>query len=257
MLELTNRLQNGSLKVPYSGKLRIIGGSQDYSVRASGQLPAGLNMDSSDLTVSGTPAESGSSYYAIVQSADSANDKLTVTSYFSIAGAGSGAVQFNTGNNLGYLTLGTSYSNQLSACCAPGYLWSPSSGALPPGLSLTSSGQLTGTLTKAGKYLFSIRVTDSSHDANYAIRRFSMEVTPLSPIAGDPLPYGNMHVPYGTQLSASGGKGSLTWTLQPNYYLPPGLRLASNGTISGTPTESGQYSFEVGVADQAGNSALY
>jgi hypothetical protein len=257
VLELTNELPNGKLNVRYSSKLRIIGGSQGYSVRASGQLPAALSMDSSDLTLSGTPAESGSSFYAIVQSADSANDKLTVTSYFSIAGAGSGTVQLNTYDALGFWTVGASYFNQLSACCASGYSWSPSGGALPPGLSLTSSGQLTGTLGKAGKYLFSIRVADSSNDANYAVRRFSMEITPLNPTAGSPLPYGDVRVPYSTQLSASGGKGSLTWTLQPNYYLPPGLRLASNGTISGTPTESGQYSFEVGIADQAGNSALY
>jgi hypothetical protein len=257
VLELTNGPTNGTLNVPYSSKLRIIGGSDDYSVRAGGQLPAGLSIDSSDLTVSGKPAESGSSFYALVRAADSANDTLTVTSYFSIAGAGPGTVQFNTYYALGYWTLGASYVNELSVCCAPAYSWAVSGGALPPGLSLTSSGQLTGTLTKAGKYQFSIRAADSSNAANYAVRRFSMDVTPLNPTVEYPLPYGDVRVPYSTQLSASGGTGSLTWTLQPNNYLPPGLRLESNGTISGIPTDAGQYSFEVGIADHAGNSALF
>jgi hypothetical protein len=55
------------------------------------------------------------------------------------------------------------YSYQMSACCGtPGYTWSIWSGSLPPGLSLSSTGLISGTPTTVGYWLVYIRVTDST-----------------------------------------------------------------------------------------------
>jgi hypothetical protein len=54
------------------------------------------------------------------------------------------------------------YSATLAAVGGtPPYTWSVVSGSLPPGLSLSTSGAITGTPTAAGNYTFSVKVIDS------------------------------------------------------------------------------------------------
>jgi len=66
------------------------------------------------------------------------------------------------------------------------------------------------------------------------------------------LPTGTVGVGYTATLEASGNSGApLTWSLAPGSSLPPGLGLASNGRISGTPSAAGSYPFTVSVNDPA------
>jgi hypothetical protein len=54
----------------------------------------------------------------------------------------------------------------------PGYLWTLRAGALPPGLQLTSRGDLAGTPSTAGTYSFTAGVSDSrgtTADRTYSI----------------------------------------------------------------------------------------
>lgn len=55
---------------------------------------------------------------------------------------------------------------------------------------------------------------------------------------------------YSNTLNAT-GTGPLTWT-QTGGALPAGLNLASDGTVSGTPTSAGPFSFQVEVAGPGG-----
>lgn len=56
---------------------------------------------------------------------------------------------------------------------------------------------------------------------------------------------------YSASLSASGGKQPYTWSIA-SGKLPTGLSLAaSNGSISGTPTQSGNFSFTAKVVDSS------
>ncbi len=69
-----------------------------------------------------------------------------------------------TDESLGGFFVGVPASVQVHACCGTGpYTWSIGSGALPPGLSMNSSGLITGTPTTAGYGFFvCIKVTDSA-----------------------------------------------------------------------------------------------
>ena len=53
---------------------------------------------------------------------------------------------------------------------------------------------------------------------------------------------------YSATLGATGGSGTYTWSLS-SGSLPGGLTLGSTGSISGTPTTAGSFSFTVGVTD--------
>ncbi|MDP2313622.1 MAG: sulfatase-like hydrolase/transferase [Pseudomonadota bacterium] len=63
--------------------------------------------------------------------------------------------------------------------------------------------------------------------------------------AGDP---GTVGLPYTATLEAWGGTPPLTWSVDTGV-LPPGLALASDGTLAGTPTTAGGYSVLVRVTD--------
>lgn len=56
-------------------------------------------------------------------------------------------------------------------------------------------------------------------------------------------------------LLASGGNGPYTYMLD-NGALPPGLTLAANGTINGTPTTPGSFAFDYQATDTGGAKTL-
>lgn len=79
-----------------------------------------------------------------------------------VAVAGSGPT-ITTSSPLTGGTVGVSYSNTLAATGgSTPYTWSCSGCTLPPGLSLSSAGAITGTPTTAGVYTFTPTVTDNA-----------------------------------------------------------------------------------------------
>ncbi|HVB99628.1 MAG TPA: Ig domain-containing protein, partial [Candidatus Dormibacteraeota bacterium] len=70
-----------------------------------------------------------------------------------------------------------------------------------------------------------------------------------------PLPSGQAGSAYSTTFSATGGITPYSWQIL-SGALPAGLSLgSSSGTLSGTPTAAGNYSFVVGAQDSGGQSA--
>jgi hypothetical protein len=149
------------------------------------------------------------------------------------------------------------------------YRWEIVNGALPPGLSMSSSGLVSGTPTAAGQTIPWVWVHDLTASEggpswcggdNHSERQFVFTVvggggapTPAPPpqpalqITTSGLASATAGTAYAATLSASGG-GSITWTLSAGS-LPAGVTLGSNGVLSGTPAGAGQYTFTVRVAD--------
>jgi uncharacterized repeat protein (TIGR03803 family) len=144
----------------------------------------------------------------------------------------------------------SSYSSVFTASAGTSpYTWSLASGQLPSGLSLAGSGAISGTPRKAGTYPFSVKVADSSSLQQSASGSFSIFIAgPLSITTASPLASATVGTFYPTTFSASGGTPPFAWSLT-SGQLPPGLTLAKTGTLSGTPTSSGTYSFSVQVVD--------
>jgi len=68
-----------------------------------------------------------------------------------------------TDEGLGGWTVNTPGSFQMHACCGTSpYTWSVSSGSFAPGVSMNSSGLISGTPTATGFYFVCIKVTDAA-----------------------------------------------------------------------------------------------
>src|SRR5580704_671425 len=145
------------------------------------------------------------------------------------------------------------YSATLTASGATApYSWSMSAGALPPGLNMSASGQITGMPTKAGNSSFSVQVKDSSVPAKSATASLGILVkssaTPLV-ISTTSVPAGAVNSAYSATFTGTGGTGPYSWALA-SGQLPPGLSLnSSSGVLAGTPTQAGTFAFKIDLTD--------
>ncbi len=135
------------------------------------------------------------------------------------------------------------------------FTWALTAGSLPPGLTLsnstTASITITGTPTTVGTSTFTIQCIDSAGASVTETLSITINVPPpLSVATRSPLTSGTVGTAYTFTLQASSGIQPYTWTLTTGT-LPPGLSLASNGVISGTPTLAGLYTFTVQVTDSS------
>jgi hypothetical protein len=158
-------------------------------------------------------------------------------------------------------TVGAAYSSTLTATggVTP-YAWSIVAGSLPAGLSLNAqSGTISGTPTSAGTANFTVRVTDAQNPADTADKAFSLTINGAAPatlnITTTSLPAARRNRSYSQTVQATGGVRPYSWSLA-SGSLPPGLTLnAATGTISGTPTTRGTWSFTVRVQDSQAPAA--
>jgi hypothetical protein len=131
--------------------------------------------------------------------------------------------------------------------------WSLAGGTLPAGMTLNSAGILFGTPTVGGTSTFTVRVTDSSTAPSGPLstqQTFSLTVLNTLTVPPATLPNGTVGIAYSAALPSSGGVPPLAWTIY-SGSLPSGLILQKTGTITGTPTTQGTFTFEVTVVDSS------
>jgi large repetitive protein len=164
----TTSLPPGQLGLAYTGvSLTVAGGIAPYTFSvSSGSLPAGISLSGAGV-FSGTPTTGGTASFT-VKVTDSESPAVSVSQAFSIAVQAPLSI---TTTSLSAANIGVSYSTQLTASggVSP-YIWSISAGALPVGLTLSSSGLISGTPTASGSFSFTIQVVDSATVTPAAVR---------------------------------------------------------------------------------------
>lgn len=242
-------LTTGQVGVPYTQALIASGdpGPYNFSI-TQGSLPGGLGLSASGV-ISGTPSSAGSFSFTITATSTDTIDgsqayTMTVSApAITLAPASLPAAQVNL-----------AYSQTLTASGGTSpYAYQVTSGALPSGITLSSTGLFAGTPSVSGTFTFTIGATDSSAGtgAPFSVSKsYTLAVSPPTiTIAPNTLPNGQVGTAYPlVSLAAGGGTGPYTFRVT-SGALPAGLALGSSGLLSGTATQGGSFTFTVTATD--------
>ena len=202
----------------------------------SGTLPQGLTLASTGL-LSGTPTTAETQTFTVRASSGSVYADRTFEATVSSLPV------WTTGSALEDIAKDAAYSFTLVASNTASYTLQ--SGSLPAGVTLASAtGVLSGTPTFAGSYSFTIRATRTGAASVFMDRAFTLLIATMPTWnTGASLANTAQSVAYSLALAAS--DADATGFAVTVGALPPGVSLAANGTLSGTPTAAAAYSFTV------------
>ena len=252
-------IPTGVVGQPYSKQFNGAGGCgpalpYQYSIIA-GSLPPGLSLSKSGL-ISGTPTQAGSwSFYVNLsdQNPPSATwcrpaesqRQFTITVIDGAAATPLTIVQPALTPKA--IVVGTACRVQFTAQGGGTQTWSVQSGSVPTGLTLSSSGLLSGTPSAAGDFSFTIKVTDGMREATQA---YTLSVVNALKATVPAVPAAEVSRSFRLELAATGGRPAYTWS---GSALPAGLTLdPATGVVSGVPALAGTFPVKVTVTDTFG-----
>lgn len=170
----TTTLAGGTVGGAYSQTLSASGGTLPYSwAISSGSLPGGLTL--SGNTIGGSPTGAGTfSFMAKVTD----NVGAMASQSLSIVVGTRPPAPVVTTLLLPAGPVGSAYSQTLAASGGtPPYAnWKLAAGSLPPGLTLSSSGLISGTPSSVGSATVTVEVTDSGIPAQSGTAQYTMTV---------------------------------------------------------------------------------
>jgi Bacterial Ig-like domain (group 3)/Putative Ig domain len=241
IVAITTSLPNDDSGKSYNQTLSATGGSGSFTFKVTaGSLPTGLALSTTGV-LSGTPTATGSYPFTVTATdsqSDTASQSFTIIISLPVTIASTALPNGDAGSN---------YTQTLSTSGGTAPFTFTSSGTLPSGVNLSSTGVLTGTPTATGTYTFTLTVTDAA--GAMSTQNYIVHINPALAITTTALHNGDVGVSYTQTLSATGGAGAGLYTFMPAGSLPGGLTLSSSGVISGTPTTPGSYTFSVTASD--------
>lgn len=236
--------------IVFSQNLSTSGGTAPYTYTITGgALPSGMSL-SAGGTISGTPTVTAA-YSFTVTSTDvyGCSTSILYTGNVTCPGLTMSPGTLPDGS------IAVPYSQTVTTSGGTaGYTYTLTSGSLPPGLTLSPTGDITGTPTTPGSYGFNITSTDAygcSTVTAYVINIGCPTIT-LAPAS---LPAGNSSVPYNQSMSSSGGLAPYNYSVT-SGALPGGLTLTTGGVLSGTPNTLGTFIFDITTTDANGCSQV-
>ncbi|MBP6820062.1 MAG: putative Ig domain-containing protein [Acidobacteria bacterium] len=227
----------GTAGTVYSQTFSHSGGIGTVSFGQFGKLPAGITF--TGATLSGTPTQTGS--FPITITATDANGCTGSRNYTLVINCQSINVNPTT---IPSGTVGVAYSQSFTQTGGIGATSFSLTGALPTGITF-SGATLSGTPTQSGSFPITVTATDAngctgSRDYTLLINCQSLTVNPAT------IPTGTVSTAYSQTFTQTGGVGTVSFAL--TGTLPTGLTF-SGATLSGTPTQSGNFPITVTATD--------
>jgi uncharacterized protein (TIGR03437 family) len=238
-------LPDGTTGVAYSQNINATGGSGRYTFSIlTNSLPPGLTLAPSSGVISGSPTTTGT-YSFQIRATESNNCSGTRGYTIQIT-----CPTINIPLSSFGATVGASYSNIIGASggTAPYTFSLVPPLAIPPGLTLSPSGLMSGRPTTTGTYIFGVRAMDSN--GCFGSKNITANICPVITFSPPGILTGRIGLAYSWSFHATGGQAPYTYSIL-SGVLPPGLAL-SPGTISGTPTTAGSYPFTLLATDANG-----
>lgn len=146
----------GTVGIPYLFAIVIVGGVPPYTFSVIiGTLPPGLTLDPTTGVISGIPTQAGT-YPFTVEATDSTMATVTCTITILVARQQT-TVSCNNppAGRVSFL-----YDHQFISTGTPPFTYAIIAGSLPPGLTMSPSGHVTGVPIIPGRFPFTLQVTD-------------------------------------------------------------------------------------------------
>jgi len=245
-----------------------VGGTLPYtwSVDPASLPPPGLSLNSQGV-LSGTPTANGSFYFTVdVTDASTPQNRLTYSASVLVS-----PMQFSTAGPLPLAQQGQYYTTSITATGGLAPITYSTSSSLPTGISLSSTGAITGMPEAFGNYEPYITATDSTGVAISQYYHLYVQSGGATPLVALPIQAPNNTFVTGSPinylLTAVGGAPPYTWSVANNSSLPVGVSLLQSATLpvpayapgdailTGVVTSPGNYNFTLIATDSAKNTA--
>lgn len=239
----TTTLPDGVVGTAYSQSVAVTGTAPiSFALGVGDSLPAGLALEPSTGTISGTPTAVGTSTFTIIATNAAGADAES----YSVVVREAPAITTTT---LADGVVGTAYSQSVVATGTGPITFSVSSGDLPAGLGLNSAtGEISGNPTAAGTFAFNVTASSA---AGSAVQSFSVIVREVPAITTASLPGGTDGAAYSASVAAS---GTAPITFSDGATLPDGLAIdPATGAVTGTPTTAGTFAVTITATNAAGS----
>jgi hypothetical protein len=180
LLILPASLPSGQVGTAYPATTLLSAGGTApiaWSLVPGNFLPGGLTINTAG-TISGLPSTAGTFTFNVAAADSGIPQQVYVQSFTIVIAAQKPLVITSTGVPNGYV--GLAYNYTLTATGGLGNrTWTVTAGTLPPGVTLSTAGTLTGMPVALGSSTFTVTVTDSSPIPLSTPRAFTLQVIPL------------------------------------------------------------------------------
>jgi len=249
----TTSLPLATAGVPYSQTFAATGGSAPYTWSViGGTLPPNLTLAAATGNLSGNILQQSANTFTVrvTDSRGSQAERVfTLQTQFTLSVTA----------HVFPLEQGQFFSSPVTVAGGrPPYLLTLVSGAPPSGISWNAStGTFSGTTNSAsGQFSAVVQAVDSAGQTASSTILFNVTERGPVPLSLTPstLPNGTLGVAYNAGVSASGGTLPYAFRISQGS-LPPGVVMNSDGSLLGTPSLTGTFTFGIVVNDGAGRSA--
>ncbi len=251
---------------PYSFSLgaQDAAGALTFALLPGLPLPPGLSLSSAGV-LSGTAIGPGSFYFN-VEIVDASGQTLNTQQSLDVYPSGRTSTPTSVGVYADTLLVNLPLSIDLNQTLYPGrgtapYVWAVQAGsALPESITIGTNADgapaLVGTPTQTGNFSPTLVVTDARGQSSQVWSSFQIDTVAITAPAARRLPPAGQGTPYSPiPFMASGFGAGLRYSFNPWSDTPVGMALSTDGVLSGTPLQWGDFQIIVDASDASGLSA--